>query len=77
MNLCLDECIRIMKVEVEDEYAQHYLNAIEEAIDEGGTEGLGIQLLYVLENCKQWKGPVAREVKAFIRNWIKENNAEH
>lgn len=72
MILTLDECIKIMKIEVEDEYAQHYLNVIEEAIEESGTEGLGIQLLYVLENCKQWKGSVAREVKAFIRNWIKE-----
>lgn len=61
-----------MKTEVKNEIAIGYLNALEECIDDYGTRGLAVQLNYVLCNVHSWKGPQAREVKAFIKKWIME-----
>lgn len=69
----INECIKIMKSEVKDAYAQSYLDAIPQSIEEYGKEGLRVQLLYVLENCRSWKGEQAREIKKFARKWIKDN----
>lgn len=65
----INDCIRIMKDKVKDPYAQTYLQAIPDSIDEGGSEGLRVQMLYVLNNCRTWRGEEAREVKAFVRKW--------
>lgn len=67
----INKAIQLMKENVKNEYAQGYLASLEDAI-EGGTEGLAVQLMYVLENTRGWRGETAREVKAFVRNWIKE-----
>lgn len=73
--LNLNDCIQIMKDNVKNKYAQQYLDTIESAIDTDGTEGLKVQLLYILENSKGWRGEQAREVKKFIKKWIKTKNA--
>lgn len=69
----INECIKIMKEKVTDAFAQSYLDAIPQSIDEYGKKGLRVQLLYILENCRSWKGEQAREVKKFVRKWIKDN----
>lgn len=71
-NLTLKESIRIMKQEVKDPYALQYLNSLEEAIDDRGSYGLAVQLSYVMVNLRSWRGTQAREVKDFIKKWIKE-----
>lgn len=68
----INEAIKALKENCKDQYAKEYIEAIPDAIECGGTEGLCIQLLYTLENCKAWKGDEARQTKAFIRAWVKE-----
>jgi hypothetical protein len=70
----INDAIKTMKLHVKDTYAQTYLNAIPDAIDQGGTQGLCTQLLYVLENCKSWKGKVAQETKKAVKDWISEKS---
>jgi hypothetical protein len=66
----LNQAIHIMKTSVTDKYAQAYLAVLDEAIDEDGSEGLAKQLSYVISNLSNWKGKEAKEVKAFVKNWI-------
>jgi hypothetical protein len=70
----LNFCIQKLKENVKNEYALEYIASLEDAIDSAGTDGLCIQLLYILENSRTWRGEEAREVKNFIRKWIKEKN---
>lgn len=71
-DLSINKCIKLLKENVKDEYAQTYLKGIEQAIDEAGTLGLASQLNYVLANSQKWKGIDAAEVKSFVRTWIKD-----
>ena len=73
----INDCIRIMKERVEDPHAKNYLSNISESIDYAGSDGLRVQLMYVLNNCTKWKGEEAREVKKFVRKWIKEKKNEN
>lgn len=59
-----------MKEKIPNEYAQEYLKNIHEAIDQGGTKGLCIQLNYILENAKGWRGEEAKEIKKFVKEWV-------
>lgn len=68
----INDAIKIMKMEVTDSIAQHYLKSIEESIEEFGTYGLAVQLSYVMCNVSKWRNGQAKEVKAFVRKWIKE-----
>jgi hypothetical protein len=70
----INEAIKKLKSNCTCKYAQAYLEALPSAIDEAGTDGLCVQLLYVLENCKTWTGDEARETKKFIRSWITKKN---
>jgi hypothetical protein len=69
--MTIDEAIKIAKENVTNGYALTYLNAMPIAIEMYGTEGLQSQLEYALENMGSWKGPLAREVKATMKTWIK------
>jgi hypothetical protein len=69
----LKEAIQILDKKVTNIYAKEYLKNIPTAIDEGGTNGLCIQLKYILENSKAWRSDEARKVKAFINEWITLN----
>lgn len=71
-ELSLNEAIEIAKRECKNEYAQAYLNAIDLAVDEFGSEGLRVQLLYCLSNMSSWKGENARLVKAVFKKWSKK-----
>jgi hypothetical protein len=68
----INTAIKIMKEKVSDSYAQGYLNKIPEAIEKDGTKGLCVQLTYIMENVKMWRGDEAREIKAFVKEWVKE-----
>ena len=68
----IDIAIKVMKEKVKDSVALDYLMKIPEAIDRAGTEGLRIQLDYVMENVKSWRGDEAKEIKSFVRQWINE-----
>jgi len=72
----INEAIKALKENCNDTYAKAYMEGIPDAIEHGGTEGLCIQLLYILENCKTWKGEEAKQTKAFIRNWIKQKEGK-
>jgi hypothetical protein len=72
----INEAIKELRKNCNDIYAKAYLEGIPDAIDHGGTEGLCIQLLYILENCKNWKGDKAKQTKAFIRKWIKQKEGK-
>jgi hypothetical protein len=72
----LDEAISAAKRDAPSPYAQTYLRAIPEAIELGGqiataTEGLRVQLLYVLSNLSTWRGPTARAAKAAMKAYCK------
>ena len=69
----LDQAIQVAKEECKDGYAQAYLRAIPEAIEYGDGEAvkaLKIQLLYVLNNMKYWRGQTAREVKRVLKQYV-------
>ena len=70
--MTLDDAIRIAKEEVKDKTALVYLNAIPQAIEGYGTEGLESQLMYALCNMKNWRGSTARDAKAVMNKWLKE-----
>jgi hypothetical protein len=70
--MTINDAIKIMKSEVKDKYALGYLNNLPRVIDEGGAKGLCVQMKYILENLKTWRGETAKETKAFIKQWIKE-----
>jgi hypothetical protein len=74
--MTINDCIRLLKSNVTNKYAQAYLKTLPDAIDQGGTSGLCIQLSYILDNAKEWKGTEARQVKMIIRKWIKEKKNE-
>lgn len=69
--MTIDEAIRIAKAECKDHYAQSYLNAMPEAVEEFGSEGFISQLVYAQANMQSWRGPVARECKKVIRTYLK------
>ena len=71
-SMNINEAIKIMKKEVKSDMAQYYLKAIEDCIEEDGTHGLAVQLSYVMCNLMTWKGEQAKEVKKFVKSWIKE-----
>lgn len=48
-----------------------YLKAVPEVIEDYGTEGLKVQLIYAIANVGGWRGSEARESKKVIREWIK------
>lgn len=70
--MTINDCIILLKKNVKNKYAQAYLNEIADAIENGGTEGLCIQLNYILANSKKWTGEEATQTKKFIRDWIKK-----
>jgi hypothetical protein len=74
--MSINDCIRLLKDNVKNKYAQAYLQNLPDAIDQGGTSGLCVQLLYVLDNAKDWKGDDAKKVKAAVRKWVKERNKD-
>ena len=54
-----------------DPYAQTYINAIQQSIDEYGVRGLQTQLLYVACNLSYWRGENARQTKLIFKKWDK------
>ena len=70
----IKEAIKSLKDNCKDEYAQAYLKALPEVIEEDGKNGLVSQMRYVLANTQRWKGPEASQVKKFVNSWIKKNS---
>ena len=67
----INEAIKTAKTECKNEYAQAYLKAIPDSIELAGSNGLEVQLLYVLNNMATWRGENAREAKKVMREYIK------
>ena len=67
----LQECICLMREEIQDKYCKAYIDSLPECVEEG-MDGLVTQMSYILSNARSWRGDTANEVKSFIRNWIKE-----
>lgn len=68
----LREAIIVAKKEVKDHAGKAYLNAIPDAIEEFGSHGFNVQLLYASCNLSTWKGETAREAKKVIKAYLKE-----
>jgi hypothetical protein len=68
----LDEAIKTAKKDCKSPYAQAYLQSIPIAIAEYGQHGYDVQLLYAMNNMQTWRGAVARECKATIKQYLKE-----
>lgn len=71
----INEAINIMKAKVADPIAIKYIENMFQAIEEGGERGMCTQLKYIMENVKSWRGEEAREVKAFVRQWVDDKEA--
>jgi aconitase A len=65
-----------MKKEVKNEYAKIYIFSLDQVVDQDGMHGLVVQMKYIKENLRGWRGETAREVKEFLTNWIKEKEME-
>ncbi len=72
----LKSAIEIMKNEVKNEYALAYIKSLDDVVDHDGMHGLLVQIRYIKENLKGWRGENARTVKVFLAEWIaaKEKN---
>jgi hypothetical protein len=57
--------------ECKDPYAQTYLQALPRSYEEYGEYGVGVQLLYCLNNMSTWRGETARETKKIFKKWAK------
>jgi hypothetical protein len=75
--MSLKECIEIMKKEVKNQQAQAYLEALDEVVEKDGMKGLVIQIKYIKENIKSWRGENARNVKEYINDWIEIKKKEN
>jgi hypothetical protein len=73
----INDAIKIMKFSVKNEIAKAYLETLEYSIDDHGTHGLVNQLNYIMCNVSSWKGSQAKEVKTFVKDWIKEKNGNN
>lgn len=65
-----------MKKQVQNPIAKAYISDISGAIENGGVYGLLVQMEYIIANTNTWRGEDAREVKTYIRQWIKEKRIE-
>ena len=75
-GLSVNEAITAVIQEVPDGgimgAAKVYARAALRAAVEYGTEGLKVQVRYILCNLGGWRGDRAREVKAALRDYLKE-----
>ena len=67
----LKDAIRVATQHCKDPYALTYLQAISQAGEEYGDRGVGVQLLYCLNNMQTWRGETARETKKVFKKWAK------
>jgi hypothetical protein len=82
--MTLDEAISTAKQHVKDPFALAYLESIPDAIEEGGNsltsnaiESLQLQITYILSNMRTWRGPLARETKQVMRDFVKKRQDEN
>lgn len=71
MDQELIDAIQTAERECKNPFAQSYLCGITRAIEEGGDHGLGLQLLYCLNNMSGWRGQSARETKIIFKKYAK------
>jgi hypothetical protein len=69
--MTIDDAIKLAKKEVKDCYAIAYLNKIPDAINIDGTDGFKVQILYILNNLRTWKGENARQAKKVMIEYVK------
>lgn len=60
--------------ECKNRYALAYLDAMPVAATDYGKHGVIVQLMYAMSNMQTWRGENARNSKAVIKQFIKENN---
>ena len=70
-EMSVNDAIRAVAVECPNHAARVYANAAMEAATMYGSEGLRVQVLYMLANVRHWRGPRAREVKAVLKAYTK------
>lgn len=71
MDQELINAIETARKECKDPYAQSYLRAMPTAESAYGDEGIGMQLLYCLDNMSGWRGENARATKLVFKKYAK------
>ena len=69
-RMTLNDAIMAVWNECPNEYAKSYAAAAMQAAVRYGTEGLRVQVQYVLANTRCWRGERARRVKAALRAYL-------
>ena len=72
----LKQSISIMKKEVKNKFALAYLTSLDDVVEKDGMHGLLVQIKYIKENIKGWRGGSSKEVREFLKEWIKEKEKE-
>ena len=65
------DAVLVAQRECKDPYAQTYLQALPRSYEEYGREGVGVQLLYCLNNMQTWRGETARKTKVVFKKYAK------
>lgn len=69
-KISVNEAIRIVRGECSNEYARAYAEKIGDSVIEEGTEGLCVQIKYILANTTSWRGERARAAKEAMRDYL-------
>jgi hypothetical protein len=64
--------LETIEIEVKNPAALAYLSSVPTALQEYGSQGLKVQLLYILNNLSSWRGPKARETKLILKKYSKQ-----
>ena len=70
--MTLKEAINIMLAEVNSKIAKGYILELDNVVDKEGMDGLIAQIKYIRANLSSWRGENARNVKAFLDNWLEQ-----
>jgi len=69
-KISVNEAIQIVRGECPNDYARAYAEKIGDSVIEEGTEGLCVQMRYILANTRSWRGERARTTKEAMRDYL-------
>lgn len=65
------DAIAAVATEAPSAQARIYAEQARDAVVEGGSEGLRVQVVYILSNLSTWRGERAKAVKAILKKYAK------
>lgn len=72
--MTVHEALQLIVDNQEDKALKWAVNYAKHSLHQSG-EDLRIQCLYILENIKYWRGPVAKEVRETIKQFAKDTKS--